>query len=601
MRKKEECGLDRKLYALVPSEWDGRKLKDFLRAKWHLSASLLIVLKQRSNGICLNGTPVTVNTLLSKGDQVVLSVGDDGVDSYFEETPMDLEILYEDSDLLVLNKPPFLPVHPSKGHVNDTLANGITHYYHQKGETFVSRCVLRLDANTSGAVLFAKNAYAHDRLRCQLNDGLLQKEYYAIVHGKPRGHGTIDAPIYNPPKATVKREIHPLGKPSRTEYFTEKENGALSLLRVLPQTGRTHQIRLHLSHIGHPIVSDFLYGDEHDGILTRHGLHCSKLTFLQPVTGKEITVKAPLAPDMAAVVQSMALRLPYRSLDGYVRETFGEKLVKISLNAGLSCPNRLQGRRGCSFCSAGGSGEFAGTPQKSIEKQLADGKQLLSRKWKNCRYIAYFQAFTNTYGPVATLRRLYEQALADPDVAVLSIATRPDCLPDDVLDLLEECNRKKPVWVELGLQTAKDSTAHRFNRGYDRSAYESAVQSLHRRNISVITHLIFGLPDESRADMLESVRSAAKFTDGIKLQMLQILKGSVWAEEYGNEPFPLLSQEEYISLVCDAVSLLPPSVVVHRLTGDPPADLLIAPQWTLDKKRILAEIQKRLKQKMLLD
>ncbi|MBQ1965316.1 MAG: TIGR01212 family radical SAM protein, partial [Clostridia bacterium] len=449
-------------------------------------------------------------------------------------------------------------------------------------------------------VLFAKNAYAHDRLRCQLKDGVLSKEYHAIVHGRPPFHDVIDAPIYNPPEATVKREIHPLGKPSVTEYFTEKEDGTLSLLRVIPRTGRTHQIRLHLSHIGHPIVSDFLYGEEHDGVLSRHGLHCSKLTFLQPVTGKEITVKAPLAPDMEAVVQSMVPREPYRSLDRYLKETFGEKLVKISLNGGLSCPNRKNDGRGCAFCSAGGSGEFAGTPQKSIEKQLADGKQLLSRKWKNCRYIAYFQAFTNTYGPVETLRRLYEQALADPDVAILSIATRPDCLPDDVLDLLEECNRKKPVWVELGLQTAKDVTAARLNRGYDRSVYESAVASLHQRNISVITHLIFGLPGESREDMLNSVEYAGRYTDGIKLQMLQILKGSVLGDTYLKTPFPLLSQEEYVSLVCDAIDLLPESVVIHRLTGDPPSDLLIAPQWTCDKKKVLAEIKKQFEKKMLL-
>ncbi len=582
------------MYATVPSEWEGRKLKDFLRTKWKLSATLLIALKQRRDSMTVNGMQSPVNTILHSGDQVAISVGDDGADSGFDATPMPLEILYEDSDIIVLNKPPFLPVHPSKGHVDDTLANGLTHYYHQQGETFVSRCVLRLDANTSGAVLFAKNAYAHDVLRRQLGDGILTKEYCALVHGHPKAHGVIDAPVYRPPAATVKREIHELGKPACTEYFLERESSSLSLLRVIPRTGRTHQIRLHLSYIGHPIVSDFLYGDENDGVLSRHGLHCSVLNFLQPVTGKKITVKAPLFQDMKQVVDRMFPWEGYRSLDRYLKETFGEKLVKLSLNAGLSCPNRQEGKRGCSFCSAGGSGEFASSPRDSIKKQLADAKLRLSQKWKNCRYIAYFQAYTNTYAPVETLRRLYDAALSDPDVAVLSIATRPDCLPTPVLDLLEECNRKKPVWVELGLQTCHDKTAVRINRGYERSAYERAVRELKNRKISVITHLIFGLPGETPDEMLQSVDYVGQYTDGIKLQMLQILKGSDLAEAYESTPFPLLTEDEYVSLLCDALTRLPDRVVVHRLTGDPPADLLIAPKWTSDKKKVLANIKKKM-------
>ena len=229
--------------------------------------------------------------------------------------------------------------------------------------------------------------------------------------------------------------------------------------------------------------------------------------------------------------------------------------------------------------------------------QIAKGQ--LSQKWKGHRYIAYFQAYTNTFASVEVLRSLYEQAMQDEEVMVLSIATRPDCLPKPVLDLLEELNRKKPIWVELGLQTAHDSTAALICRGYERECYESAVAALRARGIPVITHLIFGLPRETREDILESVRYAGKFTDGIKLQMLQILKGSVLGEEYQRSPFPLLTRQEYVDLVCDALDLLPPSVTVHRLTGDPPEDLLIAPQWTLDKKRVLGEIHEALRKRAL--
>lgn len=589
--------MDRYLYATAGKEDTGRRLKDFLRSRWGLSAALLIGLKQEEDGITVNGERATVGYMLSEGDLVRISVGDHGADSGFEATEMPLDILYEDSDLILLNKPPFLPVHPSKGHVADTLANGLTRYYHEKGETFVSRCVLRLDANTSGAVLFAKNAYAHDRLRRALLCGEVKKEYRALVHGKPPFHGFADAPVYRPEEATVRRVADPRGKPALTEFFTEKSNGSLSLLRVIPHTGRTHQIRLHLSHIGTPIVSDFLYGDEGDGILTRHGLHCASLTFPHPVTGKQLCVKAPLAPDMASVADLLPVVERYRSPDGYLRETYGEKLVKISLNGGFSCPNREGGMRGCSFCSAGGSGEFAPSPLLPLPQQLDAAKKALSSKWNGYRYIAYFQAYTNTYAPVSRLRELFSVPMGDPEVAVLSVATRPDCLPEDILDLLEEFNAIKPVWVELGLQTASDQSARRLNRGYDCTVYEEACATLHRRGIKVITHLIFGLPGETREDMLASVRYAGLHTDGVKLQMLQILRGSLLGEEYEKAPFPLLTQEEYTDLICDAIAVLPPHTVIHRLTGDPPADLLIAPRWTSDKKKVLAGIMRRLSEK----
>lgn len=587
--------MERKLYATVSQEAHGTRLKDFLRSAWHLSAALLIQLKSREDGITVNGLRTSVGYFVKCGDRVCISVGDCGADSGLAETPMSLDILYEDSDLIAINKPPFLPVHPSKGHESDTLANGLTAYYHQKGETFVSRCVLRLDANTSGVVLFAKNAYAHDRIRRQLIEGRVKKEYHALVHGCPRYHGRIDAPVYRPEEATVKRTVDFRGKPSVTEYYCEKSNESLSLLRVLPRTGRTHQIRLHLSHAGNPIVSDFLYGDEQDGILARHGLHCSAVSFSHPVTGKSVTVKAPLAPDMEEAAARLPERERYRTLDLHLKEVYGEKLVKLSLNAGLSCPNRQNGDRGCSFCSAGGDGDSS--PQISVLEQLQREKARLSRKWKNHRYIAYFQAYTNTYAPVDTLRALFTQALSDPDVAVLSVATRPDCLPREVLDLLSEFNKIKPVWVELGLQTAHDETARRLHRGYDRVAYETAVNALRQRNIPVITHLIFGLAGETREQMLQSVSYAGRYSDGVKLQMLQILHGSPLGEAYLKSPFPLLRREEYVALICDAIALLPPRVTIHRLTGDPPANLLIAPDWTADKKRVMADIRAELERR----
>ena len=214
----------------------------------------------------------------------------------------------------------------------------------------------------------------------------------------------------------------------------------------------------------------------------------------------------------------------------------------------------------------------------------------MSSKWSGYRYIAYFQAYTNTYAPVSLLRERFSEALSDPEVAVLSVATRPDCLSVGALELLSELNRQKPLWVELGLQTASDATASSFGRGYPRSEYEKAVDALHQRGISVITHLIFGLPGETEDQMLESVRYVSSHTDGIKIQMLQILKGSVWGDLYEKDPFPLLSEAEYVSLVARAIARLSPRITVHRLTGDPPADLLIAPRWTSDKKKVLAHI-----------
>lgn len=591
--------MERLLYATVFPCDEGKKIKDFLRSKWRISAALLIALKKYEDGITVNRERVNVSYSLRTGDLVCISIGDHGADSGFEATEMPLDILYEDSDLIVLNKPPFLPVHPSKGHISDTLANGLTCYFHGKGETFVSRCVLRLDRNTSGAVLFAKNAYAHDQLRRQLDNGEIKKEYLALVRGTSPYEGTINEPVYRPAEATVRRVVDPRGKPSKTEYRTEKSDGNLSLLRVFPRTGRTHQIRLHLSHIGAPIVSDFLYGEENDGVLERHGLHCSSLSFSHPVTGKFLCINAPLAEDMKEVCNRLFPVARYHTLDFYLKQTFGEKLVKISLNGGFSCPNRQGNSRGCSFCSAGGSGEFASGSEIPIPEQLKRAKALLSKKWSGYRYIAYFQAYTNTYAPISRLQSTFQAALSDDEVAVLSIATRPDCLSEEILNLLSELNQIKPIWVELGLQTSHDFTASRINRGYPRAVYVTAAEQLRKRAIPVITHLIFGLPGETREQMLSSVDFVAPYSDGVKIQMLQILKGSLWGEQYATSPFSLLSREEYVSLVCDAIAHLPQRVVIHRITGDPPADLLIAPQWTSDKKRVLADIDAELNRRKI--
>ena len=585
--------MNRSLYATLSEQDAGLRIKDFLRRRWGISTALLIELKRRDDGICINGARVTVNYVLQEGDRLVLNVGDDGADSGFEDLDLPLNVLYEDSDVIVLNKPPFLAVHPSKGHVNDTLANGLSHYFHQKGETFVSRCVLRLDRNTSGAVLFAKNAYAHDRLRHGLDEGTVKKEYLALVHGEPSPRGVIDAPIGHPDEATVRRIVTEKGKPSLTEFETVRSDGKLSLLRVVPKTGRTHQIRLHLSHAGTPIVSDFLYGNENDGILSRHGLHCAKITFDHPVTSKTVTVKAPLAPDMEKVAECLPPAQRYHTLDRYLKTEYGEKLVKLSLDGGMSCPNRKNGA-GCTFCSARGSGDFTPSPTLPLKDQMKEAKALIAEKWNGYRYIAYFQAYTNTYAPVDYLEDLFTRTIEDPEVAVLSVATRPDCLPDEVLDLLERLNKIKPVWVELGLQTVRDDTANALHRGYPLAVYDRATEALRARGIKVITHLIFGLPGETKEDAVASAQYAAEHGDGIKIQMLQILKGARMAEQFESAPFDLLPLDEYVQWVCDALEQIPPKTVIHRITGDPPTESLIAPRWVADKKSVVAAIQAEL-------
>lgn len=292
----------------------------------------------------------------------------------------------------------------------------------------------------------------------------------------------------------------------------------------------------------------------------------------------------------------------YYSLNTYLRQTFGEKVYRLSLNGGMTCPNRDGSidTRGCIFCSAGGSGDFAASPQQSVTEQIAQAKLLLLEK-TNCRkYIAYFQAYTNTYAPVGVLRVLYTEALAQPDIVALSIATRCDCLPPEVLDLLAELNTIKPVWVELGLQTIHEHTLHLIRSGFSLAQYEQAVSALHARGIKVITHLILGLPGETTEDMRASVRYlAAHPVFGVKLQLLHVLEGTDLGTHYKTNPFPLFTLEEYCDLIADCLALLPPEMVIHRLTGDGPRRLLLAPLWSTDKKRVLNTINRQLVQRDL--
>ena len=281
-------------------------------------------------------------------------------------------------------------------------------------------------------------------------------------------------------------------------------------------------------------------------------------------------------------------------LNDHLRETYGCKVYKIAIDGGFTCPNRdgSRGNRGCIFCSEGGSGEFAESRDLSVTEQIERGKNRVRDKIKDGKYIAYFQNFTGTYAPIDRLKKLYTEAIDHPDVAVLSIATRPDCLPDNVLDLLSDLNKKKPVWIELGLQTIHKNTAEYIRRGYDLSVYDKAVNDLRSRNIEVITHVILGLPGETKEDMKESVKYVCESgATGIKLQLLHVLKGTDLLKDYDAGKFDVLSEDEYIEILRECVSIIPDNVVIHRLTGDGPKRILVAPLWSGDKKHVLNRIK----------
>lgn len=291
---------------------------------------------------------------------------------------------------------------------------------------------------------------------------------------------------------------------------------------------------------------------------------------------------------------------PYRSLDWQMKTTYGEKVYKLALDGGMTCPNRdgTVGYGGCIFCSAGGSGDFAADRRLSVTEQIAQQKEALRDKKPARKYIAYFQAYTNTYAPVDYLEQIFTEAMSDPEVVILSIATRPDCLQPEILDLLERLNREKPVWIELGLQTMHEKTAEMIHRGYDLACFEQAVRELRARGIDVIVHMILGLLWEREPEALQTVDYLNHCDiQGVKLQLLHILKGTQLGDLYEEEPWevPVMTEAAYVQYVVDCIAHLSPDITIHRLTGDGPKELLLAPMWSTRKRSVLNHIHEELK------
>ena len=289
----------------------------------------------------------------------------------------------------------------------------------------------------------------------------------------------------------------------------------------------------------------------------------------------------------------------YYSLNRYLRETFGEKVYKLALDGGMTCPNR-DGKldtRGCIFCSSGGSGDFAEGRCASVAEQIEKAKARVRGKTGAEKFIAYFQSYTNTYAPVEYLEKLFTEAIREPEVAALSIGTRPDCLPEEVVDLLARLNRIKPVWVELGLQTIHEDTARYIRRGYALPVYEDALGRLKAAGLTVIVHVILGLPGEDREKMLQTIDylSGIHRPDGIKLQLLHVLEGTDLAGEYRAGKFRCMEMDAYFELLFACLERLPADMVIHQLTGDGPKKTLLAPLWTGDKKRVLNALNRELK------
>lgn len=290
----------------------------------------------------------------------------------------------------------------------------------------------------------------------------------------------------------------------------------------------------------------------------------------------------------------------YRSFSYEMKKIFGSKIIKLSLDGGFTCPNRdgTLGSKGCIFCGEEGSGEFAASRTLDIESQIKNQKEILSKKWKTGKYIAYFQNFTNTYSTYEDLKEKYNLAVSEEGVVGLAIATRPDCLSEEVLDLLEEMNKKTFLWIELGLQTIHEKTADFLRRGYSLDCYDQAIEQLNKRNIKVVTHLIFGLPGESREEMLSSVKYVTNTkTWGVKFHLLYIQKDTDIYEHYKKNPFEILTRDEYISVITDSIEFLSSEMVIHRLTGDGKRSLLVEPLWSLDKLRVLSGIDMELKKR----
>ncbi|WP_174734933.1 TIGR01212 family radical SAM protein [Mesobacillus harenae] len=290
----------------------------------------------------------------------------------------------------------------------------------------------------------------------------------------------------------------------------------------------------------------------------------------------------------------------YHTWNYHLRQEFGHKVFKIALDGGFDCPNRdgTVAHGGCTFCSAAGSGDFAGDRAESLEAQFVEGKNKMHKKWKDGKYMAYFQAYTNTHAPVEVLKEKFEAVLKQEGVVGLSIATRPDCLPDDVVEYLADLNKRTYLWVELGLQTVHERTALLINRAHDYQCYKEGVSKLRSHGIRICTHIINGLPLENPEMMMETARQAAKLdVQGIKIHLLHLLKGTPMVKQFEKGMLEFLSLDDYVNLVCDQLEVLPPEMIVHRITGDGPIDLMIGPMWSVNKWEVLNSIDAELKRR----
>ena len=290
----------------------------------------------------------------------------------------------------------------------------------------------------------------------------------------------------------------------------------------------------------------------------------------------------------------------YHTWNYYLRNTFGEKIFKVSINAGFTCPN-IDGKvayGGCTYCSKEGSGDFAGNPKDNLIKQFKEIKEMMLKKWPTAKYIGYFQAYTNTYAPLDVLKEKYETILEQEDVVGLSISTRPDCLEDDVVEYLAELNERTNLWVELGLQTIHDSTSKIINRGHDYKTFLEGVEKLKAKNIKTVVHIINGLPGEDYNMMMETAKAVADLNvHGIKIHLLHVIKDTPMARMLDKNMMSLMTKEDYVNLVCDQLEILPPEMVIHRLTGDGKKEDLVGPLWSLKKWEVLNAINDTLKER----
>ncbi len=293
----------------------------------------------------------------------------------------------------------------------------------------------------------------------------------------------------------------------------------------------------------------------------------------------------------------MSNKIRYNSANRFFREKFGDKVIKVALDGGFTCPNRdgTLSYGGCIFCSEKGSGDFAGDRSLYIEKQFEVSRQKMNKKWKDGKYIAYFQAFTNTYAPLEYLQKIFIKASNLSDVVGIFIATRPDCITEDIAKFLGELNKKIYVCIELGFQTSKGESIKLINRCYENEVFEDCIEMLNKYNIDIIVHTILGLPYESKQDMLNTVKYVSKFNiSGIKLQLLHIIKDTALHKLYIKKPFKILTLEEYVDIVVSCIENLPTNIVIHRITGDGDKNTLVEPKWSLNKKVVLNSINREL-------